>query len=35
MARMLAPKLVCEVVYVFNFASSVVGGGLWDMRGIV
>ena len=35
MARMLVPKLVCEEVCVFDFASSVVGGGIWDMRGVV
>ena len=31
---MPVPKLVCEVGYASGFASSIVGGGLWDMISI-
>jgi hypothetical protein len=27
---MLVPKFVCEIGYACGFASSIVGGGLWD-----
>ena len=35
LARMPVPKFVCEVVYVFDFASSVDGDVLWDTISIV
>jgi hypothetical protein len=32
---MPVPKFVCELACAFDFASFMVGGGLWDTIGIV